>query len=237
MHARIHTRLCTILSLFFLAAASAFAQPKIHIVGGDTLDWGYAPPGVLSRGITVVNQGDQNLELKGLASSQASVVGDISNPVIAPGDSLQMTIQMETLRTVGQKSAWVKIESNDPTRRFLNLALRAYAMRPMFVEPDGAILFKGTQVVGEEASIEVSMVNMSPTAFTLSPNAEIQGCDAVMRVEIPPSLTIPAGGKATFKVYLVPLEAGNKECFIEFRSQNDEFPPAKVQVYFSGKSK
>lgn len=236
MHARIRTRLRTLLPLLLLASAPAFAQPKIQISGGESIDWGYAIPGILKHDITVVNRGTDTLELLGIASGSSSV-GDVDNNLIAPGDSVRITVKMETLRTVGERKGWLKIQSNDPERQFVTIPLRAYALRHMFVEPDGAILFPGESVVGKEVSTSITMVNMSLEPITLLPNPEIQGCDAVMRVDIPSPVKIPAGGKTTFKIFMTPLTPGHGDCFIEFHAKEPNVPSAKTQLLFDAVAK
>lgn len=232
MHANNLIRVRYILALFLLAAVPALAQPRIHIVGGASIDWGNAAPGILEHDFTIVNAGTDTLEVLGIASGQVSVTGDVENTSLAHGDSLKLKVKMETLRTIGERKGWIKVQSNDPEQPFLSIPVRAYAVRYMYVEPDGAILFKNA-TVGKETVQEITMKNMSTREITLSPNVEISG-GAIMRVEIPKGTRIPAGGSVKLNVYLTPLEPGNGESFLDFHAVEKDVPVSKVQVLYTG---
>lgn len=231
MHANIRIRVRYVLALFLLAAVPALAQPRIHIVEGTSIDWGNATPGILEHAFTIVNTGSDTLEVLGVASGHVAVTGPVENTSLAHGDSLKLTLKMETLRTIGERKGWIKVQSNDPDHPFLNVAVRAYAVRHMYVEPDGAILFQDV-MVGKETRQEITMKNMSPRDITLSPTVEVSG-DAIMRVEIPRGTRIPAGGSVKLNVFLTPLEPGKGESFIDFKAVEKDIPVSKVQVLYT----
>lgn len=222
------------LPIFLFAAASAFAQPKIQVVGGNSFDWGDVTPGVHEYDLTVVNAGTDTLELLGLASGMASVVGEIEKTSLAHGDSVKLKVKMETTRYTGERKGWVKIQSNDPVHGFIEVSLRAFAVRYLYAEPDGAVLFDDV-VVGKESKQEVTFTNISHRDVTLSPKVEVSGGQGVMRVEIPRPVVIPAGRSIKLNAYLTPLEAGKGECFIEFSLMEKELTVPKVQVLFMAK--
>lgn len=232
MHAIIRTRLRFILPVLFLLAVPAFAQPKIHVVGGDTVDLGHVTPGILQHDLTIVNVGTDTLQLLGFSSGMMSVTGDISTTELGSGDSLKLVVKIDATRKTGERKGWVKIQSNDPERSMLTIPVRAFAVRHMYVEPDGAILFKDV-TVGKESRQEITIRNISTRNITVSPEIEYSGGTAVMRVDIPKPKVIPAGGTITLDVYLTPLEAGTGEAFIDFRAVEEDIPVSKVQVFFN----
>lgn len=232
MHANIRIRVRYILALFVLAAVPALAQPRIHIVEGMSIDWGEKTPGILEHAFTIVNVGTDTLELGGIASGAVSVTGPAETTSLGQGDSLKLTVKMETTRTIGERKGWIKVLSNDPETPFINIPVRAYAVRYMYVEPDGAILFKDVPV-GKEQRLEIVMKNMSSRDITLSPKVDVSGPSAIMRVEIPKGTRITAGGSVKLNAFLTPLEPGNGECFVDFQALEKDIPVSKVQVLYS----
>lgn len=234
MHAIIRTRLRFLLPALFLLAVPAFAQPKIHIVGGDTVDLGHVTPGILQHDLVIVNTGTDTLELLGLSSGMMSVTGDIATTELGGGDTLKLTVKMDATRTTGERKGWVKIQSNDPRRGVITVPVRAFAVRHMYVEPDGAILFNNA-TVGKESSQEIIIRNMSTRDITISPKMEYSGGTTVMRVDLPKPKVIPAGGTITCNVYLIPLEEGTGEAFVDFHAVEEDIPVSKVQVFYTAR--
>lgn len=212
--------LITLLACMFIANI-VHAQPGLAVVGGEKIDLGYVPPGKVEHQVKLVNSGSRPLKIVNIWSESATV-GDLDTAELSPGDTATLHLSLETIATVGEKKAWVEIETDNPDQRYLNINLRALVNRPLYSRGAG-----GGGSVGEVIRTTITLYNMSPERVTLSQSVEQVGCcdcHADVWADLSGIHYIDAGDSVVVPIGMVPRRAGNSRCELEFRTGSpDEF--------------
>jgi len=121
--------------------------PEIQVVAsqnvpdGGSVDLGTTPKAEpLETTFTVINMGTSNLSLSGLSllpvASELELIFDPSVTYLAPGESLQFTVRLDTT-DLGNHTASIYIDTNDADEDPYSLAIAADVVAPVTIIDDG----------------------------------------------------------------------------------------------------
>lgn len=119
----------------FILVAVVSAQPVIHIIGGDTVDWGRTTPGRLTREVGIVNIGTETLKIDRVEPSCGCTTAPLNKSTIAPGDTATMSVAVDLPGTSGRQTKHISIHSNDVAHPMIGLTLTAEVVRIITVSP------------------------------------------------------------------------------------------------------
>ena len=112
-------RFLLLFSLFALsfAVSTAVAQPRLSILGGDTVEFGRVLPRQYRRTLMAINTGSDTLTINGSHAPCACTMMNISRSVLPPGDTMTLDVAIDAGGYVDRD--WYKsvvISSNEPGR-------------------------------------------------------------------------------------------------------------------------
>jgi uncharacterized protein DUF1573 len=144
---------------------------------------------------TIRNTGDVPLKLKGSRISAAGLTTK-SRPEIAPGTQGDITLELATERMAGDVEAEFALDTNDPQRPRLVLALRGEVVPPVSLLPIPAVFLSGfvgeateqtlTVQSNEERPLAVTSLQPEGTHFTAALRAERPGKTFRIAVRVVP---------------------------------------------------
>lgn len=146
--------------------ALAAAQPK---AAADTLihDFGLMPRGDVSQHTFVLrNEGNQDLVISQVRSSCACTVVDHPQ-VIAPGDSGEVKVDLDTMILLGPSTKRVSLFTNDPENPRIDMTIKVDARPYIDVHP-GYFRYIVVQGFGDEGSVEQTVWASSPKEFSIT---------------------------------------------------------------------
>lgn len=118
-----------------ICALPLLAQPSIHVVGGDTVDWGRTGPGQLKREVQVVNVGTAQLKIDRVQPSCGCTTAPLDKTELEPGDTARLSVSINMQNSSGRQMKYVTIYSNDSSRATLRMLLTADIVRDLTVTP------------------------------------------------------------------------------------------------------
>jgi hypothetical protein len=129
----------TILYLFtllFINSAVVFAQPKIEIVGGETLDFGAIYKGdKIDRKVTIKNVGTETLVIERVQPSCGCTATLLEEKNIPPGKTTSLSIGFDSKNFTGVVHKSVTVFSNDPTFASKEIRFQASIQEALTVSP------------------------------------------------------------------------------------------------------
>ena len=120
----------------------------------------------------VLNAGDGPLEILSLGKSCLCAVPDITNTLIAPGESAELTVTVHP-EEAGPGSAHVTIESSDAYQPFRSVSLVWTASAPLEVEPPQIRL--GRIDAGDQGVFEAKLTQRVPECVAVRAQASSPG--------------------------------------------------------------
>lgn len=121
-------------------------------------DFGEIPLGTrVEHRFEIVNRGDRVLEIRPVASSCGCRASLATADSVAPGESAGITLTLEPDAKPGPKTAWVRLETNDPLGRELRLVLRGRVAGDLRVEPDRVFLGRVRPDQSSTGTVEVRL--------------------------------------------------------------------------------
>ena len=88
----------TLLAFLIIAGASAMAQGKVEIVGGDRYDWGKVAAGELKATIVVKNAGTGVLNISHVQPSCGCTSSPIDKSMLQPGETGSISVTLHANR-------------------------------------------------------------------------------------------------------------------------------------------
>jgi len=177
------------IALFLVGASVSLAQPKLHIVGGDKVDWGKVTPkeSPLQKKVEIKNTGDQELHITNVKPSCGCTTAPLEKDKLKPGESTFINLTFKVGNNPGVNTKTVRISSNDPATPEKTFRISAELVKNLVVSPTEYLAFNEMQV-GKQATSAVTIKNTSNKTITL------------MDPKVTPSdLTVNLKGKKTLK--------------------------------------
>ncbi|MBC8146322.1 MAG: DUF1573 domain-containing protein, partial [bacterium] len=91
-------------------------KPKIEIVGGETVDRGDVPPGVLKQLVKITNTGTDTLKITEVKPSCGCTTAPLDKNVLLPGDTASVMVSVDVAHSSGPVSKNMTSNSNDSAK-------------------------------------------------------------------------------------------------------------------------
>ncbi len=193
----------------FLAALTSFAQPKIEVVSGTTIDMGSVYGGEVVQKMAVIrNVGSDTLVISDVKAQCGCTATLMSDKVLAPNDTGKLSISFNTSGRNGHQSKQVYVMSNDPANPKMTISFSADVMSVLDINPK--VLAFDKSKVDSVYTKTVTIANPSQTEAvnilevksdlpsiktTLMKNKLMPGEETQMQVTINPTKSGTMNGK------------------------------------------
>lgn len=127
------------MTLMLAAAASAMAQGKVEVVGGDSYNWGKVAPGRLKATIVVRNAGTGPLKISHVQPSCGCTSSPIDRNLLQPGETGSISVTLDAKR-VGPVDKLLTLHSDAPGDPEHRIHLIGEVQSP---EPDAQVSING----------------------------------------------------------------------------------------------
>ncbi len=215
--------MCTIASV-------AAAQPRIAILGGDTVNFGRVGAEILRHDLNIVNSGSDTLRISEVRPSCGCTTAPIDRTVLPPGDTATVDITLDIRSRRGEVTKFVAIASNDPKRPTASACLRAFVVQDVVAEA-GHFPFVDALKVGEDHPSELSVTNIgdTPITFSLPPTID----DDSVRVEFAMigDNPLPPGEKIVVRALVRPKSLGLSTHVVTLRTSGFHTPELKLSLF------
>jgi len=222
--------LFALLSCAVALSMSAFAQPKIEVVGGDTYDWGKisAPKeGHLEATIKIKNVGTELLKLLEIKPGCGCTKTDPDKTELKPGEisTMGVTLSISPMQS-GVLIKNITVRSNVPgpdSTKYLYLKADIFRKAQLsqmyfaFVNP----------FVGKEMSASLDVMNNDTKDLVISDFE----ADRDMKLNVSGSRTIKPGEKLELKLVAMPTVKGPFNGQVKFKTSCDENPEFTISAY------
>ncbi len=223
-------KLFALIACAILLGGTAFAQPKIEIMGGPTLDWGTVKPptsGHLEGTIRIKNVGNQLLKLTEIKPGCGCTKTDPDKTELKPGEISTMGVKLNIATTQsGMVQKNITVYSNSATDSVLTLWLKADIDRAVRIEPSPYFAFNGA-VAGEPVSASVFIVNADKIDLVVSDFK----VDPPMTINVKDKTVIKPGERLELVVSMTPVKAGPITGTITLKSSNTDNPEITLSAY------
>lgn len=227
-------------ALFAVATGTAYAQPKMEIVGGDTYDWGTVGPGKLTTVVQVKNIGTEELKILDVHSGSSLVMAQIDKNLLAPGDIGKISITLDisfrypvtTVVRVGAMEKLVNITSDDPADPVRVLHLKANLRYSLTFEPQFMLVTDATVGVESPAS-PIKIINTDTIPITIMRPEIVPGGNIKVRFDMRDKVTLKPGEQLRWlrQVFVTPMEATSLHGTIRIRTSSLVMPMIDVPIY------
>jgi uncharacterized Zn ribbon protein len=213
-------------NLIFVAAFlsmvfSAFAQPKIEIVGGDTYDWGKANSTwlFLKKDFAITNVGNQDLQIYSVNPNCGCTTAPLSKNLLRPGDTAVLSVSVNISTYSGDIKKGVEIKSNDPLNPGKYLWLKAYILKPITLFPQ--YLNFSNMTINKESVAKIVISNSTDNPITVK---KVTVYPDAMLVNLKAGDQIPAKGDFTLEVKFTPKTTGRFMANIKIETDEKDVP-------------
>ncbi len=217
------------LSLFvaFLTVASAFAQPKLEIVGGPVVNWGTvnSKQSPLKAKVKIVNTGNEELKISKVRPSCGCTATLLDKDLLKPGDTATIDVSLNIRGRSGSVTKTVTISSNDPKQPRKVLYLKAVVRDPVTISP--RYFAFGSMEVGKPARAQVKVQNNTKEDITLSDFKASNG----LQLNVKDPMTLKAGASAILVVKVTPTKPGPFTGVVTFKTSHPDFSSFQVMAY------
>jgi hypothetical protein len=211
---------------FFAVAVSAFAQPKLEIIGGTTHDWGTVSikKSPLKADIVLKNTGSEKLTLNDPKPSCGCTTAPLEKKELSPGESTTMHVTLNVSHE-GPVTKSVTITSNDPKNPNVPLYLKANVFSALTVSPT-YLAFNELQV-GKKATSKVVIKNTSDKSITLSDFSATNG----LKLRASKPIVLKAGTETEIEAEITPEKAGYFNSTVSIKTNHPDFEKLEFQSY------
>jgi len=246
-------RLFALVAVVIVTMATAIAQPKLEIIGGDTHDWGKtrAPKeGYLETEIKMKNAGDKAMRLTEVRPGCGCTKTDPDKFDLKPGEVSTMKVKLNISPsqagslTKNITVSWADLAGNDAYKAYksaLNTPLPAGAdttirsqyiwlkadiQRALMFQPSMYFSFNDLKV-GQEQSSKVEVVNNSDEAVTLSDWTT----DGGVVINQTSKVTLKPKERLEIVAKVVPMAKGNYSGGVRFKTTHADHPDVDLRAY------
>jgi hypothetical protein len=181
--------------------------PKIEIVGGDSLDFGTASPGILQDTVRITNVGNDTLKIVEVRPSCGCTTAGIDNNILLPGDTARVPITLDVTHYTGYVRKNLTIMSNDSTRPNFQVALVANLVRDLMVNPTFFPVPEGAKA-GVETSTQVAVMNLSQEPISIGPPRITDAAELIVRFDMTSPVVVQPGDSVPLVARVKPVKQG-----------------------------
>jgi hypothetical protein len=212
----------------FILTATAFAQPKIEIKGGDTFDWGnvsdVSKP--LAGQVEIKNIGDKELIILQSKPACGCTSDALERSNIKPGESTTLKFTVNTGTASGQLMKSITLTTNAAPDSIKILYLKANIIRLVQVEPQFVSFYP--LYIGKEAKSTAKVRNNGSTPLKV---LEITSNNGVITDKKAP-FTIPANSEIELPLRVIaPGQAGPFYGAVLLKTDNPQYQLLEIRSY------
>lgn len=183
-----------LLFIVLFVANHTLAQPKLSI-HKTKIDLGTIYQGEIKHvNLIVTNTGNQPLIISNIQTSCGCTSAKTSVPTLAPGSSDTIDVSFNSTGFDGKIIKTVTIQSNDPTKTFIDVTLTGTVVNEITTEPKVPLVNLGTAPVGHRGRASLKIKNISSEPLTLlgisSNDSSIHGAVEMRTLNPSDTLTI-----------------------------------------------
>lgn len=217
------------LAMFAFVAISANAQPKIEIVGGETVDWNDVTPkdDPLKSEVMIKNVGTETLKITEVKPTCGCTTAPLGKYELAPGETTNLQITLTIGSTSGRQHKSIRIASNDPATPTKIISLRANVIRPIEIKPTPYFTFNNMEV-GKEASSKLFVKNNTSGTITIS---DFTVSPDFVKINISGKKVIKPGEEIELIATMVPKASGFINPSVKFKTTHKDTPEIDIRGY------
>jgi len=202
------------IALTVLTISCVFAQPQITTIPNKLIDLGEVYSGQkIERIIAIKNTGNDTLRIQNIKPSCGctSALLKNSNGVVAPSDTVQLSIVFNTKSQIGKVTKSVMINSNDSKNPKYEIKFTAFVLEQFKISPPMIVLYnqKGDSVM--TGMVTLKNQDRSRNIKILGVNTKIENCTVSLK-----------------KKQLGPGEA--TQLSVEYRPAGEEFIRGTIEI-------
>lgn len=218
------------IALIIFSAISAFAQPKLEFVGGDTYDWGEVTPkqNPLKAKVQVKNSGNEVLVINKVKPTCGCTVAPISKDTLQPNETAEIDITLNMKTYQGAVTKTIKVFSNDPKKKNARLYLKCYVKQPLIASPK-FLNFRNLEV-GQLAVAHTTISNTTdkPIRITdVSLTRDIENFE----LNLHKGLTIPPKGKIKVEATYTPDNDKRLSTTVNLKTDSKDQSHFRISVW------
>jgi hypothetical protein len=216
------------LCVFLLFAGIAKAQPKLVVVGGDTVSWGKVrlDESPVRKKLIFLNAGDKDLIFRRVMPSCGCTTAPLNKDTLAPGDTAIMDITFNLPNHRGRARKAIQILTNDPKQREKFVYLFADVIFPLDFFPGQNFIFTGL-VVGDTMTSKVVITNTTDEDIVVK---QVKISPSFCTTDLKDDMVIKAKGDLTVSVTAAPPALGNFIGQLEFKTTHPDVVRVKIPV-------
>lgn len=140
---------------------TAFAQPKLEIIGGNTYNWGSVKraDGPLKAKVKIKNAGTELLDISNVKPGCGCTTAPLDKNKLNPGEEATLDITLKIDKDSGPVTKGITITSNDPANGKVNLMIKADVYVALTVFPK--MMNFSASAPGQEVSSKIVVTNKS----------------------------------------------------------------------------
>lgn len=227
-----------LLILSSIPFAASVAQPRLLVVGGDTVNWGTIAPIVISHPVKIVNTGRDTLKVFNISTSCGCTAAPIDRSAIPSGDTATMMLSMIMHGHSGEQWKTVSFQSNDPRHPRVTLNLRANVFQDLEISPSALPVLRSLNI-GESYTISLALENTGTTPLEIEPPRFVPGSDTVggspmlLRFDTNERRRIMPAEVIHLNIIIQPRMAGTLTGDVHIATTSDIIPEFKLPLYCS----
>lgn len=209
-------------------------KPKIEVVGGDVVDWGSVPPGVLKRVMKITNTGNGVLSITEVKPSCGCTTAPLDKKVLQPGDTASMEVSVDVANSSGSVHKTMTIFSNDSTNPAIAVALKANLVRDITVIPD-FFPIKPDAAAGKEFATSVALKNTSTAPISVGPPQLREASELIVSFDMTSPTVLQPGDSTTLVAHVRALKTGVASAEVVVPTDSKAMPSMNVRLTVSAK--
>ena len=222
-----------LLMCLLVAVGTAVAQPKMEIVGGETVDWGRMVVKdnplkmvTLDTNLTIKNTGNKDLIIDTIKVGCGCTTPKYSTDPIKPGKTSVIHVLLNAALASGDLTKTMTIFTNDdPSKTGRLLYLKANLFRPITLTPQ---TFNFPEIkVGETSKFSVAMKNNDTKPLKVERLLATKG----LKIDQKGPVTIAAGDSLVIHGTYYGKDRGYWSANVVVETADPDFPPFEISAY------
>jgi len=214
------------LGILFLTGIG-FAQPKIELVTGNTIDMGSVYGGEIVEKIAVIrNAGTDTLTITNVKAQCGCTATLLSEKVLAPNDSGKLSISFNTKGQNGHRSKQVYVSSNDPANPKVTITFSADVMSVLDIMPK-VVAFNNSKV---DSTYTQTVTIKNPSATEAVNILSVTSDLPLIKTSLMKNKLAP-GEETQLQVSIAPTKSGTMNGKIAIKTDHKKQPEFDLGVF------
>ena len=213
-------------SIATLFASMGFAQPKIHVVQGESLDFGDVYNGKkVEHVVTIKNIGNDTLRISDVRAQCGCTATMMTQKTMGPSDSGKLSITFDTHSYNGKVTKHVYIESNDTSNPKLTIAFAANVLTVLSASPNTISFNTARLDTTYSKSITITNTSHEPVKILSVDSKFDQLSVALLKKQLMP------GETTEFQAVLHATKSGSFQGVIELATDHPSQPKLEIKYF------